>query len=459
MIRDSQSSDGMKAQTKSFLAFLTLLTAIYGFWLMVFWPGVLGQDSIAILLEVNDPINQASGKPAFWYFFVKLFYSGHEHVEAPIGVIMLLSAIIQTRILSWTWSRGLKKTAIFLFVFICTAPQAIFFIGTLYPDGVYSIAIAGLLFELWIISESKKISKTSLLLILVIPFAAFSRPNGIIFLVPVAVLALWLWKQNRRASVFLTTLLALNCLLIGLINSAHPNRSHGSLYPLVIYETVNFLQPRPMNLWVASPRVSQKTVDAMEKHKPLQVYLENYDRDYWDPLVFKSDGPQVLNIPRSERKIIIREFFRYNLWRNIPAFLSSRVNIFLTSAFAQGGLPSHTYAEQVIKIIKSRSEYRIFKLTDAEKLLFNEFEVSYNIRWLLWTPFLGLALLFIAMRDGITKCNKSLLLISIPMIVQLGGIFLFSIAGEYRYILPFFTITLVFLPILQMKNHGINTQK
>src|SRR5256885_1725306 len=87
MIRDSQSSDGMKAQTKSFLAFLTLLTAIYGFWLMVFWPGVLGQDSIAILLEVNDPINQASGKPAFWYFFVKLFYSGHEHVEAPIGVI------------------------------------------------------------------------------------------------------------------------------------------------------------------------------------------------------------------------------------------------------------------------------------------------------------------------------------------------------------------------------------
>src|SRR5260370_38899730 len=85
-------------------------------------------------------------------------------------------------------------------------------------------------------------------------------PICIIFLVPVAVLALWLWKQNRRASVFLTTLLALNCLLIGLINSSHPNRSHGSLYPLVIYETVNFLQPRPMNLWVASPRVSQKTV-------------------------------------------------------------------------------------------------------------------------------------------------------------------------------------------------------
>src|SRR2546427_6391726 len=86
----------------------------------------------------------------------------------------------------------------------------------------------------------------------------------------------------------------------------------------------------PYTTLFRSPRVSQKTVDAMEKHKPLQVYLENYDRDYWDPLVFKSDGPQVLNIPRSERKIIIREFFRYNLWRNIPAFLSSRVNIFLT---------------------------------------------------------------------------------------------------------------------------------
>src|SRR5260370_36313417 len=59
MIRDSQSSDGMKAQTKSFLAFLTLLTAIYGFWLMVFWPGVLGQDSIAILSCPRTQIGRA----------------------------------------------------------------------------------------------------------------------------------------------------------------------------------------------------------------------------------------------------------------------------------------------------------------------------------------------------------------------------------------------------------------
>jgi hypothetical protein len=34
--------------------------------------------------------------------------------------------------------------------------------------------------------------------------------------------------------------------------------------------------------------------------------------------------------------------------------------------------------------------------------------------------------------------------------VQLGGIFIFSIAGEYRYLFLFFTLPLAFLPLLVM---------
>src|SRR5256885_9099662 len=36
---------------------------------------------------------------------------------------------------------------------------------------------------------------------------------------------------------------------------------------------------------------------AMEKHKPLQVYLENYDRDYWDPLVRSEEHTSELQSP------------------------------------------------------------------------------------------------------------------------------------------------------------------
>ena len=40
---------------RPFLVLLTLLTSAYAVWMMTFWPGVLGEDSVAILLEVQSP--------------------------------------------------------------------------------------------------------------------------------------------------------------------------------------------------------------------------------------------------------------------------------------------------------------------------------------------------------------------------------------------------------------------
>ena len=39
-------------------------------------------------------------------------------------------------------------------------------------------------------------------------------------------------------------------------------------------------------------------------------------------------------------------------------------------------------------------------------------------------------------------------MLMLPMFVQLGAIFLLSIAGEYRYLLPFFMLPIALLPIL-----------
>ena len=47
-----------------------------------------------------------------------------------------------------------------------------------------------------------------------------------------------------------------------------------------------------------------------------------------------------------------------------------------------------------------------------------------------------------------------MLLIAVPMLVQLGGVFVFSIAGEYRYLLTFFTLPLALLPAIAMRKRG-----
>jgi hypothetical protein len=56
--------------------------------------------------------------------------------------------------------------------------------------------------------------------------------------------------------------------------------------------------------------------------------------------------------------------------------------------------------------------------------------------------------MFSLFRSGWKRRDFPTLLITAPMVVQLMGIFFFSIAGEYRYLLPYFTLPLVLLPVM-----------
>lgn len=427
-----------------------LIAVIYGVWLVVFWPGALGEDSIAIIKEVLDPDRFLSGKTNFWYWFVRLFYLDHERVEVPIGIMLILSAIIQARILGWCWIQKLKKTTAFLLIFITLAPHFILYIGTLYPDGIYSVAVVGLLFESWLIACTKRCGFASFVMVAVtFPFAAFARPNGIVFIVPVVFLSVWIWKHYRRDGTLLGIIVAAWCAANIIGYRQHPSQTQKAAYPLAIFETVNFLQPRPMNLWTATPRISPQTITTLKKYNPIDVYFKNYDPDYWDALVYLEGGPHVQSFSEADRKIITREFFRYNLWHNIPKFWGSRINVFLTACLAQGGAPPDpTYAKHVIDIVKSKSTYRLFGLNRTETLMSRIYEFSYMYRWLFWTPFLGLGLMCWALVIGIGSRDWPMLLVATSMLVQFGGILFFSIAGEYRYILPFFTLPLALLPMI-----------
>jgi len=445
---DRPRLENAPSEIRSFAVCFALLLLIYGVWLMAFWPGIIGQDGLAILLQIDSPKTFNSGKSLFWYNYVWLFYHNYRLIELPIGFSLILSAFIMARITSWCWSQRMFRTAIFLMIFICLAPQQLYFLISLYPDGIFSVAVAGLLFETWLLYKQRSTSFLSLFTIAItLPFAAFIRTNGIIFLIPAA--ALIFMVHHRASRLWFGAIIAGWCGLMALLSHYDQRPTHEVLYPLALYETVNFLQPRPISSkFNFTPRVSPPTVEAMTRNHPLELYLSHYDPDYWDPLNFDPTGPQAMALPQQDRDIITKEFFRYNLWHNFPKFMGSRVNIFLVAATGQGGFPPVDYSQEVMNLLKSQSIYRKFNLDQAEQLLKTIHKHNFKYRWLLWTPLFGMGLMFWALAIGIRERNTAFLLVSLPMVAQLAGIFVFSIAGEYRYLLHFFTLPLALLPLI-----------
>lgn len=435
-----------------------LLSGIYGLWLMTFWPGVLGEDSVAILLEVQNPDAFRSGKTVVWYGFVKLLYGSTGRVEVPIAAALLVCAALLARMLAWYLARRLYKTFVFALLFIALAPHMVYFMGSLYPDGLFAIASAALLFEIWLCTKDRKASAASLAtLALALPFAIFVRPNGIIFLVPVVIAALWLKKPSRAWWLGITCAW---CAAVFAGNQLHHTTTQETQFPLAAFETAGFLQKRAMNdLWkqfphmndpwvLQAPKVSQATIDALSRQHPLEKLQQYRDPAYWDVLVFHPEGPQIGHLSPADKDIVVHEFWTYNLWQNLPDFIGSRVNVFLSAALAQGGFPALAYASNVLSRVPSQSTYRLFHWEKAEHWLRKIHAKSHAWRWLLWSPWLGFVLLLWATSWGIKRKDGGILLIALPMLAQWGGVFLFSIAGEYRYLLPFFTLPLALLPAI-----------
>lgn len=437
---------GPRQTTQPFLLVWLLICAVYGLWLLTFWPGVLGEDSLAVMLEIESNGAFQSGKPILWYYFVKLLSGSAGLVEVPIATQMLIASLVFSRILAWCWLQRMTKVFIFGLVFICLAPHMIFFIGVLYSDAIFTVGVTGLLFEVWLVANRRRITTASLVMIgITLPFAVFGRSNGVVLLLALLPL-LAILRNADRLKLGAVTLAW--CTVIYAGNESHQTNKHGVLFPLALFETVNFLQPHPMGLWRTSPRVSDRTIQVLTRYQPLDKILDYYDPDYWDPLVYNGNGPFLLRLTPREQKRIVKEFFRYNLWQNIPDFLGSRVNIFLVSTLAEGGFPALEYSFHVLPKTQSQSEFRKMKMERVEPFFRALHEFSFACRWVLWTPLLGIGLMFWLLKSGWQRRDFPALLVTVPMAIQLGGIFFFSIAGEYRYLLPYFVLPLVLLPML-----------
>jgi len=437
-----------------FCCLLALLIVSYGIWLIASWPGVLGQDSLAIMLEVESNRDFSSGKPAFWYLYNQFLYGTWRLVEIPIIFQLLVCALICARILNWMLDQAMHKSFLYCLFFVALAPSVMHYSGSLYGDGIYAISTIGMLFEVWRSYRSREIDRTSCwMLMITIPFAFFARPNGLISGLALIALAITVSKSNRWK---LMVIVIPWCALILFSNIHFKRESHSAIYPLALYETVGFLEHRPMGLWERNePRVTPKTITALTASgKSIEHISGFYDHYYWDPLVYFPQGPDLKGLPSKSKKIIIREFFKYNLWHNFPAFAASRINIFFYSAFADGGIPGLTNAENILSKTQSRSEPR-FRSGATHRLVARFFDFSQRYRVVFWTPWVGLCLLVLGCVRTWQRRDSAGFVICGVLALHLCAVFIFSIAGEYRYLLPFFIAPLVLFPVLYARKEPL----
>lgn len=436
---------------RSRLRFITLMGVLctsYTLWLIACWPGVLGQDSLAVMKEVETHREFQAGKPAFWYLYVLVFYSPGRLVEVPIIFQLLLCALVCSRILVWMLNQGMRKSFWYSLLGVALAPSVVYYTSSLYSDGIYAIATAGMLFEVWRCYRERKLDPAAFgMLVVTVPFALFSRPNGLINAVALIALAVALPNKGRWK---LALAVIPWCALALFAHSQFKYRAHiGSVFPLALYETVGFLEHRPMGLWERNePRVTQETIEALTaSEKSIEHINRFYDHYYWDPLIFFTEGPRLLELPPDAKKTIVREFFTYNLWHNFPAFAASRINIFFYSALANGGIPGPSNAENILPQTESKSKV-LFRNGKTHQILISWFDFTIKHRALFWTPWVGLVLIVLCCARTWHRRDRAGLVVCAVFALQLAAVFSFSIAGEYRYLLAFFTAPLVLLPIL-----------
>ena len=438
---------------KRFGLLLALLCLLYTLWMVASWPGVLGQDSLAVMKEVDSGREFQAGKPAFWYLWVLALYGPWRLVEIPIICQLLVCALVCARILNWMLDQGMRKSFWYGLLGVSLAPSVVYYASSLYSDGIYAIATAGMMFEIWRSYRERRVDSTACwMLLLTVPFALFSRPNGLINAIALVALAFALPSAGR----WRLGLLVLPWCIVALV--AHSQFKYrtpiGSVFPMALYETVGFLEHRPMGLWERNePRISPKTVEALTAGgKDLDHIQRFYDHYYWDPLVFFPAGPALLALSEPAKKTVIREFFSYNLWHNFPAFAASRVNIFLYAAFANGGIAGPTNAENILPQTQANSKIQ-FRNGKTHQTLLSWFDFTLKHRTIFWTPWVGVWLILLGFAKTWQRRDRAGFIVCMAFGLQLAAVFTFSIAGEYRYLLAFFAAPLVLLPVLYAKNY------
>lgn len=425
---------------------LTLL--VYMAWYVSVWPGLLGPDGYSIIANINGGTPSQSGKEPAWILYALMTYGSTGRVEALVLPLVLVNVLVLARMVHFVWMRVSRPLAVLGLLFVVLAPHIINLSVNAYPDSAFSVAFVGVLFEVWLALRRRRLGSQNLIMLAILfPMACFFRSNGVLILIPLVVLFFVLRRTSGGLALLVIVLAWAGAVQAG-AHALESSASHGALRPLVLFETVNFMQTRPMVLWENRHMVTKKTQDLVHRYADQEALDKFYDRDYWDTLWHQNfDSIHFRQMSRQDWRVLIGEFFKYNLWRNLPAFLSSRVNILLASAMAQGGFVHPHRAEAELELVHTRSRYNPFGLKYANAWTESIFLGSFALRFILWTPFVGVALMFMVLRRARRDSRMPELLVAVTLCAELLGIFFMSVAAEYRYLLMFFYAPLLLMPM------------
>ncbi|QEA12341.1 hypothetical protein [Comamonas flocculans] len=444
-----------------YLCTTLILLLAYGIWYAGVWPGPLGQDGYSLIANINQSAPRYTGKDPAWLLYALATYGLSQRVEVLVLPLLLLQVAALARIIGWIYVRRYPITATALLLLVACTPHVLNYGSSLYPDAVFSLAFVALLFEIWLILGHRRLSTWSIAwLAILFPAACYFKANGIIILLPMLYLAIRLKTTSRW--VIVAIVLSWSAAIQWGGTVANLGHGHGALRPLILFETTNFMQTRPMNLWETRHMVTDRTKEIMHRYISQEDIDSLYDRDYWDTLWhLNQDRVRFREMSRIDFRHLRSDFFTYNLWRNIPAFTASRINIFLASALAQGGMVGPDNARHGLAGVTTLSTYNPFNLSSLPNTLNEIYETSYNWRFVLWSPFVGIILVLLVFKRALQERHLDELVISSTLLLQLGGIFLFSIAAEYRYLLAFFYAPLLLFPIrfIQQNRDPLPCQK
>ena len=375
-------------------------------------------------------------------------YGATGYVEAITIPLLILHVLIFTRLVAHLWNMGCRKVAFASAIFIACTPHVLNAASSFYPDSIFSLAFIALLFEIWIALKNGLTKTSAIFIFILFPIATSFKANGIIIVLPMLYLA-WILKPRGQKIFILLTMLV----WWGIGTICHQRfdlgEGHPALKPLILFETTNFMQSRPMNLWETRHMVTDRTKEIMYRHISQDAIDELYDRDYWDTLWHANqDRVRFHGMSDKDWRYLRKDFFKYNLWRNIPAFSASRVNIFLASALAQGGIVAPTSGKDILDTVSTNSTYNPFGFDRLQSLFLQAFDFTYAWRFLFWSPFVGLVLLAVAAKKNAGTHDMANRVILATLFIQLAGIFLMLIAAEYRYLLMFFYSPLLLVPVL-----------
>ena len=321
-----------------YLSTSLVLLLVYLTWYVGVWPGPMGQDGYSLIANINQGGARHTCKDPAWLLYALGTYGLSQRIEVLVLPLVLLQVAILSRIIGWVYIHRHPRVATGLLVLVACAPHVLNYGTSLYPDAIFSLAFVAVLFEIWLALRHGRMSGWTIAwLFILFPAACYFKGNGFIMLVPLTYLAVRLKGTGRWALV--ATVLFWTMAIQWGGKAADLGRGHSAMKPLILFETVNFMQTRPMNLWETRHMVTDRTKEIMYRYISQEDIDRLYDRDYWDTLWHQHhDRVRFYEMSKTDFRRLRTDFLTYNLWRNIPAFTASRINIFLASALAQGGM-------------------------------------------------------------------------------------------------------------------------